>query len=139
MRNKKYIIILFGIFLLLILSYAGYTARHLILGPQLALDVPGGVLTVTSQIIEIAGTAQNTTSLTINNAVLLLDETGAFAERMLLSTGTNVFIFDAEDKFGRQSQETLQVIYTPKDDDVLQLKDADINNERSEEKSTPEK
>jgi len=128
MRNKKLPITIFIIFLLLILGYAGYTARYLIMGPQLMLGVDGDVITVTSQIIEITGTTKNTTDLTMNNAVLLLDESGNFTERMLLSAGTNTFIFDAEDRFGRRSQETLQVIYMPKDNNVLQLKDINKKN-----------
>jgi len=127
MRNKKNTIGIFIIFLLLVVGYAGYTARHIVLGPQLMLADGGDVLTVTSQVIEIAGTAQNTTKLKMNNATVLLNETGGFAERMLLSVGMNVFIFDAEDKFGRRSQETMRVLYTPKDNDVLQLKNINKN------------
>jgi len=121
--------------MLLVLGYALYTARHIIGGPQLILATSDGVLTVTSQVIEITGTAKNTTNLTMNNAVLLLDEASNFTERMLLSAGINTFIFDAEDKFGRRSQETLQVLYTPKDNDVLQLKNIN-KNEESESEST---
>ncbi len=127
MRDKKNIIILFIIFLIMVLSYVAYTSRHIVLGPQLLLNVPGGVVTVETQVIEVAGTAKNTTELKMNNNKLLLTPEGNFSEQMLLSVGNNTFIFDAKDKFGRSSQETLQVIYTPKSDDVLQLRDTTIN------------
>jgi hypothetical protein len=128
MRNRKNILFLFVLFILLVLGYAGYTARHLILGPQLSLGVPGGVLSTTTQVIEISGVAQNTTELKMNNRQLLLSEDGTFSERMLLAPGTNLFIFDAWDKFGRATQEELRVLYTPKKDDVIQLKETDITN-----------
>ncbi len=124
MRNKKNTIGIFIIFLLLVVGYAGYIARHIIMGPQLMFTTGNdGILTVTSQVIEITGTAKNTNNLKMNNATILLNKTGGFTERMLLSVGMNVFIFDAEDKFGRRSQEILRVLYTPKDDGVLLLKE----------------
>ncbi len=122
MRNKKLITLVLIVFLSLILLYAGYTARHMVLGPQIILGSEN-VITVTTQIISLTGTTKNTVDLKINNSTVLIDEQGNFTERILLSPGINTFIFEAKDKFGRTTKETLQVVYTPKDDVVLQLKD----------------
>ncbi len=127
MKNKKIIAITFLIFLFMLVGYSLYTARNVILGPRLELSVPGGIMTATSQVIEITGSAINTTELRLNNRVIILTQDGGFSEKMLLSVGNNVFVFDAVDKFNRSAQKVLQVVYAPKTGDVLQLKEGDTN------------
>ncbi len=122
MKNKKILTTIFILFILVVLGYVLYTARFIIYGPRLLLDVPGGIITVKSQVIEITGTAINATELKLNNREILVTDKGVFNEKMLLSVGGNIFVFDAKDKFGHSTSETLQVIYTPDTDDVLQLK-----------------
>jgi hypothetical protein len=123
MRNKKLTIAIFLIFVLVVLSYALYTARDIIYGPRLVIDIPSGVLEVSTQVIEITGSALNAQKLQINNTEIMTEQDGTFSEKMLLSVGTNTFVFDAVDKFGHSKSKTLQIVYTPKGDDVLQLKD----------------
>ncbi len=128
MRDKKIVVALFVIFLLLIFGYIIFTARFIILGPRLFLNTKDGTIVVKTQVIEIAGMAKNTSELRMNNKKILLTPEGAFAEQLLLAIGKNTFEFDAKDKFGRTSKKTLIVIYKPKDDNVIQLTNTNINN-----------
>lgn len=118
---------LFLVFLLIVLGYAAFNARHLLIGPQIFFDTGDAPLTTQVQVIELFGTVRNAKSLTVNGRDVLMETNGAFAERVLLSPGLNTFVFTAVDTYDRETSETLLVMYEPPYDDVLQY-EGDINN-----------
>jgi hypothetical protein len=118
MQSKNITKYFFIFLLVLLLGYAAYTARHILLGPVIRLNsnlVQNDVIVATSRTLNIYGTVLNTTELRLNKHRLILNFTDkSFAERVLLSNGANVYILDATDKFGRTSQKRLTVLYNSK-------------------------
>ena len=119
-RNKKIARWLFVLFVLFVLAYAFFEARNIVLGPQILIATPPGGTTVTSQLVEITGNTKNIQDITLEGRDIYIDEEGVFTERLLLSPGYNIFIFEAKDKFDRHTKKTLELIYKP----IEQLEEA---------------
>ena len=126
-QSTKTTRILFLIFLLVMLGYVVFSARHVLTGPQIHFATDDQVLTVDVQVIELYGTTQNAQSLTLNGRSVLMDEHNAFTERVLLSPGLNIFTLTATDKYDRTRTESISVHYAPPHADVLQY-NGDISN-----------
>jgi hypothetical protein len=124
---------MFILFILAVILYTLYTARHIILGPHISFsNTQDDILKTTVQVVKIAGQTQNTTELRLNNRKIILNQDGDFSERMLLTPGVNVFIFNAKDKFDRTEQKMLQIVYTPTKDMILKME----NNKKITNKET---
>lgn len=124
--SKKTTTYLFTAFLLFVLMYVLFSARHMLMGPQVNFGSIPNPYTTDIQVIELQGRAQNTDALTMNNRPIAISPEGIFTERILLTVGENVFTFHAVDRFGRSSDTTLAVVYEPSQENVIQLK-TDIN------------
>ena len=120
MRNKNILIGVFIFFIFMLLSYAGYTARHLIQGPKIYFEGAQSALVSTERLFTLHGSTQSVQELFMNKKLILLNEAGDFTQKALLSTGKNIFIFDAKDRFGRMTQNIITVIYTPPEEAVVQ-------------------
>lgn len=125
--SHKTLAALFTLLLIVILGYTLFAARHVLTGPQVRFGDVENPLTVHTQVIELSGQASNTQGLTINNRKVLMDQSGAFSERVLLSVGLNTFSFTAIDRFGRSKTSVFEVVYEPQTKDVLQLRNNDTN------------
>ncbi len=99
-----------GIFLLVI-GYALFQARYLILGPQVTISTPISGSQVNSPLVTIEGTAQNISSLTLNSQNILVDPQGDFKQQLLLSEGYNIITITAEDKFKRTVQKQIELTF----------------------------
>lgn len=99
------------IFFLLLLGYAYYEARAVVYGPQ--IRIPSETIVVTEPYTEIRGQAAYISELKLNGATISVTEDGHFAEEFLLAPGETRFVFDAKDKFGRETQEIVKVYYKP--------------------------
>ncbi len=95
----------------LIIGYGAFRAKDFVRGPELAVLSPFDGQLVRSSVVEIEGTAQNISFLTLNDGKIFTDESGKFKERILLSRGYNVMTVEAKDRFGRKVTKTLQLIY----------------------------
>jgi hypothetical protein len=98
---------------LLIVGYGCYEARHLIAGPEVSILTPKNGDTLTSDYIEITGTAENIAYISLNDRQIYIDDKGNFKESLLLSPGYNKEVIVAKDKFGRVKHETIELVYTP--------------------------
>ena len=92
-------------------GYSLYRAQAIASGPDIAVSFPANGALLGESLVEIKGTAKNISFLNLNGAKIFTDEAGAFSEKILLSYGYNVITLEAEDRFGRTTEETLQVIY----------------------------
>lgn len=111
-REPRFYVIATGIFLFvfLLLGYALFQARHIIIGPSITIETPHEWSIVTEELINIRGNAQNITSITLNDRAIFIDEEGQFSEKLLLANGYTIMIIKAEDRFGRETQKTLHIV-----------------------------
>ncbi len=102
------------IFILLLLGILGYTyfqMQNLVTGPVLTISEPQSGDVFTSSLVEISGAAKNISSISLNDRQIYIDESGAFKEKILLSKGYNIVTIRAEDRFGIETKEVLELVY----------------------------
>ena len=116
-RHSKLSRILIVIFFLIVIGYAYYEARGMLYGPVISL--PSESIQSTERFITVSGKAERINTLRMNGVAITVTEDGAFEEPYLLAPGLNRIIFDAEDKYGNTSQEVLQIVYTPSEDEGM--------------------
>lgn len=104
--------ILIGIVLALLIVYGGFKAYPILSGPALTLSSPAPYATATDGIVTIAGTAKRTETLTLNGAVLLIDEHGDFSTTLTLPPGDAILSLTARDRFGR-SVSDVRTVHVP--------------------------
>src|SRR3989344_8456435 len=90
-----------GLALALLLIYGAFKAYPLLSGPSLAIDSPAPYASVADGFVTISGTAKRTETLTLNGAVLLIDENGHFSTILTLPPGDAILSLTARDRFGR--------------------------------------
>ena len=110
-RDSRITTIAIVVFFLLVLGYAYFEARGLLYGPRISLS--SKTTEVHNQFVEIKGTAERISSLSMNGKQISVTEDGAFNELYLLSPGLNRIILDATDKYGRRRSQVVQIVYTP--------------------------
>lgn len=112
-RNAKFIA---GLVIFLLAAsgigiYAYLQSREFLRGPQITVTSPqnGEILRNASVVIE--GTAHNTTSISLNDGAIFVDSKGNFKEKLLLLPGYNILSVKAEDRFGKKTEKTLELVY----------------------------
>jgi uncharacterized protein YfaP (DUF2135 family) len=96
---------------LLIVGYAYYEARGVLYGPNIQLS--SDIQEVHDPFIAIQGKADRIAELSMNGRPISVTEDGAFDEPYLLSPGLNRIMLDATDRYGRKTQQIVEVVYTP--------------------------
>lgn len=97
---------------LLLLTYAVFQARFLIVGPQIALiNEPSAHQN--ERRIFIEGTAYNISRLWLNDRQIYTDAEGYFKEALVLENGYTISTLRAEDRYGRSTEVTRSFVYTP--------------------------
>ena len=100
-----------GVGVTIIVGYSLFVLAGFIRGPRVTLSTPPqDRFSTTSPVLEIAGQAVRTDILTINDSPLSLDLKGNFREHILLGVGYNVLSVKALDRYGRSSEEHMEVI-----------------------------
>ncbi len=110
-RDSRLTTIVLVAFFLLVLGYAFFEARGILFGPS--IQVPDEPTEVHEELITIRGQAERISALSMNGKEIQVTETGAFEEPYLLARGLNRIVLDAEDKYGRRTQEVIEIVYTP--------------------------
>ncbi len=103
--------IIISLFVLILFGYGFYELWKYLSGPQIILNYPTDGLVVSESLIEIEGQVKNSKLLTLNDRPIVVDQLGNFHESLLLSYGYNILKLHAEDRFGKQTGQTLQIIY----------------------------
>ena len=107
-----------------LLVYGVFNTRFLIKGPELVLAeiAPKESLIQTdSSHFVLKGTVTHSTFISINDRPITIDEEGNFAERFLLSDSINTINILARDKFGKETQRELKIVYTGISDSLAAL------------------
>ena len=107
--NIKILIVI--LLLIGILGYTYFQMQSLVTGPVITILEPLNGATLTSSLVEVTGTAKNISSINLNGRQIFIDESGTFKEKLLLSPGYNIITLRAKDKFGRETEKMLELVY----------------------------
>jgi hypothetical protein len=111
-KTKKYILWIIVTFLvLLIVGYTLYEVQKVVFGPKIIVLSPINGSLVSSSTTEISGTTKNIKDLSLNDRKIFTDEQGNFKEEVLLSYGYNIFVLKASDKFGRSTEQKIELVF----------------------------
>lgn len=111
--NNRIAAIAILIFFLAVLGYAYFEARNVLYGPKIVVATPADApLSVSESLVHIRGSAKNIAELRMNGNPVTVTEEGAFDEALLLAPGYNKVVLTANDKFGRSTTQTLEILFT---------------------------
>jgi hypothetical protein len=106
---KYWLLAILGI---LMFFFVLFQARFLIMGPQITLTespkTPGN-----ERYIEIKGTAYNISRIWLNDRPIFTDAQGNFKEAIVLENGYTIATLRAEDRYGRTTNVTREMVYVP--------------------------
>lgn len=88
-----------------------YKAGDFLKGPKIIIESPGNGETISSSYLEIKGTAKNVAIIHLNGRQIFTDQNGNFKENLLLARGYNIIKMSAQDKFGRNIEKKLEVVF----------------------------
>lgn len=108
-RDSRLTKIILVAFFVLVLGYAFFEAQGILFGPS--IEVPQEITEVHEELITIKGKAERISSLSMNGKEIQVTESGEFEEPYLLASGLNRIVLDAEDKYGRRTQEVIEIVY----------------------------
>ncbi len=114
MRSRARTVIIWSLVVVAIILVVGYSlfeARRFLEGPTLTVDMPENGATVSSALVEIAGTAKNIVDIRLNDRKIFVDSDGHFSEDLLLSYGYTILTLKAHDRFGHETSKTLELVY----------------------------
>lgn len=95
----------------LIFGYVVFQARNIVLGPIIKMHSPENGASLDNSLIEIKGNAKNISYISMNGRQIFTDEQGEFNEKLLLSYGYNIITIKVQDRFNREVEKKLELIY----------------------------
>ncbi len=103
---KKYIVIAF---FALLIAYALFQGRYLILGPKVVIESPIHDGLVDEGVLEVVGEARNVAYLSLDDRQIYTDTNGRFEEKLIAHKGINIIRLEAKDRFGRKKEVLVRV------------------------------
>lgn len=112
-RNAKFILglIIFALAASIIGGYAYVRSRDFLMGPQITVTSPVDGGTLSEAPVTVEGTAQNVAYITLDGAPIFADSKGYFSQKLLLLPGYNILTVNAQDRFGKKVEKTLELVY----------------------------
>ena len=102
--NRKMFLYLFG----LVVIYAFWNGRDIILGPQVTIYPPSVDVTAPNP-ITIKGVVKNASFISLNGRQIFVDEEGLFSEEVVESPGLNTIELYVRDRFGKEKREFVKL------------------------------
>ncbi len=99
------------LFLIALFAYGTFEVWNYVTGPKITITHPSNGAVVSESLITIEGQAKNVKEITLNDRPILINEAGIFSEKILLSYGYNVLELRAMDRFGKTTEQKLQLVY----------------------------
>lgn len=99
------------LFLVVLFGYGIFEIWNYATGPKITVASPPNGSAVSESLITIDGQGKNTKEITLDDRPIVVDEQGNFSEKILLSYGYNVLKLKAEDRFGKKTEQELQIVY----------------------------
>ncbi len=94
---------------IVVLGYGLFEARKLLAGPAITILYPIDGSATSSSVVTVAGTAENISFLSINDAPSYTDEAGQFVYRFSPPAGYTVVTVAATDRFGRRASKSVAI------------------------------
>ena len=110
-RDSQITKIALVIFFIIIAGYAYFEARGILFGPS--IYVSSSVEQVSDPYIEIKGSTQHISALSMNGESVPVTEQGDFDVPYVLAPGFNRIVLDAKDKYGKSTERVVEIVYTP--------------------------
>ncbi len=108
-----------AVFGVILFSYAFFRAHEVIFGVKVSVSgiVDGG--SYASPVLALSGSALHATTLSINGMSVPIDIKGSFQDTIMLQSGYSVVTIIARDKFGKEDEKRMRVLYVPPNTSVL--------------------
>ncbi len=100
-----------GLFLVILFGYGIYEVWNYAIGPRILISTPASGIAVSESLISIEGQVKNGKEISLNDRPIVVDQAGNFSEKVLLSYGYNVLMLKAEDRFGKTTEQKLEIVY----------------------------
>ncbi|MEX0919435.1 MAG: hypothetical protein WDZ64_01640 [Parcubacteria group bacterium] len=107
--NPRHVFI--ALLFVLLVSYALYQARFLILGPRVYIASHIDGETVDDPMITLEGQAKNIAWISLNDRQIFTNGDGWWSEKLIVSTGTSIMTVKVKDRFGRESEESVKIVF----------------------------
>lgn len=115
---------------LFLVGYGLFNSRFLIKGPEITIsgleESDTNILHAETKDFSLQGTATHSSFISVNNRPILVDESGNFNEKLLLSNGVSIIDIYAKDKFGKEVRKKIDVVYAGEDSSALIAKYTNI-------------
>lgn len=96
--------------ILFVVGYAASRSIAYVSGPTLEVLEPSNNAIVEGSLVTVRGDAKRVSKLTLNGREIFTNEEGYFEERLVLPPGYTIMTLTAEDRFNRETSETLHLI-----------------------------
>jgi hypothetical protein len=112
------------IFVTIVVGYSFFQARKILGGPQIKIDEPQNGTVFEEPLVVIRGRTRNINSIFLNDRPIFIDDEGYLSEKLLLSAGYNIIELQAKDRFGKTTEERLELVYLEKQATMTPLQDS---------------
>ncbi|MES2088041.1 MAG: hypothetical protein V4467_03555 [Patescibacteria group bacterium] len=110
--SKRIITISLVILAILAIGAYGYRqSSEFRAGPIVTIHEPASGSLFTEPLVTVSGNAQNISTISLNGGIIFVDSKGDFREQLLLLPGYNLLTVEAQDRFGKKIQKTLELVY----------------------------
>ena len=113
-QNISARVVLGIIFVLVILGYSFFQSRKILSGPSIKILEPANGSAFEEPLVTVKGKTRNINSISLNDRPIYIDDQGYFSEKLLLSGGYNIIELQARDRFGKDTEVRLELVYTEK-------------------------
>mgnify|MGYP001620109620 CR=1 FL=1 len=99
-----------AILFIMLIAYAGYEGRALLLGPRISITSPVNRTAVSEPLVIMEGESWNISWISLNGRQIFTDKDGHWSEKLLVSPGLSIMTLEARDRFGRKTEKQLQIV-----------------------------
>jgi hypothetical protein len=119
-KPHKYIHIIFITSLFLFIGgYTLFQAKNLIVGPRLTIAEPENGATLYHGLYSVSGSAQNISSITLNDQPIFVDDYGNFHEKLIAPPGYSIMKMAVKDRFGRSKEKYIHLVNLEEKEELL--------------------